>query len=144
MPRTERSCRSTDSSEYANIESEAYSALFEIPSCFMLCELIWKRCLKQETDTPSPEGHGWMIEDGQLVIDLMQGAPAPQGVMKLIACKCSRDCKTPECECVANALKCSPACKNQFCDNMIDDNFEENGDDTADEDESDYDGDDNA
>ena len=29
-PRTERSCQSTDSSEYAKIESEAYSALFEI------------------------------------------------------------------------------------------------------------------
>ena len=30
IPRTERSCQSTDSSEYAKIESEAYSALFEI------------------------------------------------------------------------------------------------------------------
>ena len=32
---------------------------------------IWKRILEQETDTPSPEGHGWMIEDGQMVIDWM-------------------------------------------------------------------------
>ena len=29
-PRTKRSCQSTDSCEYAKIESEAYSALFEI------------------------------------------------------------------------------------------------------------------
>ena len=97
--------------------------------------------MEQESDTPSPEGHGWMIEDGQLVFNWMQGLPAPQDV---IACKYSRDCKAPECQCVANALKCSPACKNQFCDKVIDDNFEENGDDTVDEDESDYDGDDNA
>ena len=33
----------------------------------------------------------------------------------------------------SNALKCLPACKNQLCDNMIDKDFEENGDDTADE-----------
>ena len=84
-----------------------------------------------------------MIEAGQLVIDWMQGLPAPQVVMELIACKCSRVCKAPECQCVANALKCSLACKNQFCD-MIDDSFEENGKDTVDEDESEYDGDDNA
>ena len=37
----------------------------------------------------------------------------------------------------SNALKCLPACKNQLCDNMIDKDFEESGDDTADEYESD-------
>ena len=42
---------------------------------------IWKRCLKQETDTPIQEGHGWMIEDSQIVNDWMQGLPVPQ-VMK--------------------------------------------------------------
>ena len=31
-----------------------------------------------------------------------------------------------------NALKCLPACKNHLCDNMIDKDFEESGDDTAD------------
>ena len=51
--------------------------------------LIWKWCLEQETETPSPEGHGWMIEDSQIVIDWMQGLPAPQVVMELIASMCS-------------------------------------------------------
>ena len=32
----------------------------------------------------------------------------------------------------SNALKCLPACTNQLCDNMIDKDFEESGDDTAD------------
>ena len=35
----------------------------------------------------------------------------------------------------SNALKCLPACNYQLCDNMIDKDFEESGDDTADEDE---------
>ena len=44
----------------------------------------------------------------------------------------------------SNALKCLPACKNQLCDNIIDKDFEERGDDTANEYESDYIGDNNA
>ena len=43
-----------------------------------------------------------------------------------------------------NALKCLLACTNQSCDNMIDNDFEESGDDTADKYESDNIGDDNA
>ena len=37
----------------------------------------------------------------------------------------------------SNAPKCLLACKNQLFDNMIDKDFEESGDDTADEYESD-------
>ena len=44
----------------------------------------------------------------------------------------------------SNALKCLPACKNQLCDNMIDKDFEESCDDTADKNESDNIGDDNT
>ena len=36
---------------------------------------IWKRCLEQETDIPSPERHGWIIEDERIVIDCMQSLP---------------------------------------------------------------------
>ena len=43
-----------------------------------------------------------------------------------------------------NALKCLPACKNQLCDTMIDKTFEESGDATGDEYESDNIGGDNA
>ena len=50
-----------------------------------------------------------MSEDSQKVIDWIQGLPAPQVVMKLIACKCSRVCKVNECQCVANAFECLPA-----------------------------------
>ena len=44
----------------------------------------------------------------------------------------------------SKALKCLPACKNQLCDNMIDKDSEEGGDDTADQYESGNIGDDNA
>ena len=44
----------------------------------------------------------------------------------------------------SNALKCLSACKNQLCENVIDKDFEESGEDTADEYESDNIGGDNA
>ena len=78
-----------------------------------------------------------MIEDGQLVIDWMQSLLAPQVVTELIVCKCSRIRKAPECQCVLIALKCSPVCKNQFCDSTPEDDYEESGDDSSDEDDSD-------
>ena len=46
------------------------------------------------------------IEDVRLVIDRMQGLPAPKVVMEVIACKCSRVCKTPTRVC----CKCSEMC----------------------------------
>ena len=52
-------------------------------------------------DTNSQEGHGWMIEDGQLLFDRMSG---PLVVMKLIVCKCNRLCKGLECQWFSNAL----------------------------------------
>ena len=44
----------------------------------------------------------------------------------------------------SNALKCLPAWKNQLCDNMIDKDLEESGNDTVDEYESDNISGDNA
>ena len=44
----------------------------------------------------------------------------------------------------SNALNCLPACKYRLCDNMINKNFEESSDDTADEYEKDSIGDDDA
>ena len=79
---------------------------FKVPLCFMLCGPVITKCvckyiLNQKKDTNSQEGHGWMIEDGQLLFDRMSG---PLVVMKLIVCKCNRMGKGPECQWFSNAL----------------------------------------
>ena len=51
-----------------------------------------------------------MIEDRHLVL-VIDRMPAPLVMMNLIACKCSRTSKAPECQCVSNALKCLSAYK---------------------------------
>ena len=92
---------------------------------------MWQWCLEREKDTLSQEGHGWMIDDEQIVVDWMQDKPAPQVVMELIALKCCGVCKASECQCIANALKCLTACENQLCGIMIDGDLEDSINDTV-------------
>ena len=60
-----------------------------------------KYILNQKKDTNSQEGHGWMIEDGQLLFDRMSD---PLVVMELIVRKCNSLCKGTGCQWFSNAL----------------------------------------
>ena len=91
---------------------------------------VWKIYFEPNNGTNSQEGHGWMIEDGQLLFDRMSD---PLVVMELIVCKCNIMCKGTECQWFSNALMEEPV----NCDNLIDGDFEDSGDDTGDEYESD-------
>ena len=63
---------------------------------------VWKIHFEQKKkDTNSQDGHGWMIEDGQLLFDRMSD---PLVVMELSVCKCNRMCKGLECQWFSNAL----------------------------------------
>ena len=88
---------------------------------------IWRRSLENNPDIPDPtDGHGWVLdEDNTLSIRWMTSQPAPQEVLGLMSCKCSCSCKSPECSCILNGLKCTPACRLQTCSNMEDDEYDE-------------------
>ncbi|CAG9825679.1 unnamed protein product [Phaedon cochleariae] len=82
---------------------------------------IRKRCLENFPAIPEPEDHGWNLEkDGQLSIKWMRGAPAPEAVLELLSCSCSKLCRLPSCTCMVNQLKCTDACKLATCENMSD------------------------
>ena len=79
------------------------------------------------------------MEGDQLSIDWLQGPPAPEVVLEFMACKCSKLCKLPSCQCMVNSLRCTPACKLQKCENMDQDEdnddlhcMDSSGDDTDD------------
>lgn len=82
--------------------------------------VIWRlRSLQTMPAVPSPEEHGWNTdEDGQLTIQWMRGTPAPDAVLQLLSCKCTRSCKLPDCTCLANSLSCTNLCKLQTCTNQ--------------------------
>ena len=62
---------------------------------------VWEIYFDQKRITTAKGGHGWMIEDGQLLFDLMSDQLV---VIELIVCKCNRMCKGPECQWFSNAL----------------------------------------
>ena len=82
----------------------------------------WKRCLLQNPQVPSPVGKGWKIEreEGaeQLVIDWMAGKPAPEAILELLSCNCTKNCSSTRCVCVANGMRCNDMCRLQNCDNQ--------------------------
>ena len=83
---------------------------------------IWRRCLEQDPRVPSPVGGGWKIEkegaNEQLVLHWMDGQPAPQAILDLLACNCPRKCELPKCECIVNGLKCTDMCRLSDCENQ--------------------------
>ena len=80
---------------------------------------IWRGSLQQHPHVPSPVEHGWAKnDDGQLIVEWMRGSPAPDAVLQLLSCKCSRGCKLSECQCMSNGLKCTNMCKLQTCANQ--------------------------
>ena len=53
---------------------------------------ITKQSFANDPDVPSPTGYGWKLEeqdgDNILMIDWMEGKPAPQVLLDLLACTC--------------------------------------------------------
>ena len=54
----------------------------------------------------------------QLVVHWMDGQPAPEAVLDLLACNCTRKCSLPKCVCLSNGLKCTDMCRLQDCENQ--------------------------
>ena len=114
-----------------------------LPPCFNSLKLhiqranyqaaIWVRSLEQNPNIPSPVGHGWSCEEGDLIVNWMDCQPAPDSVLELLACTCSRECKDSSCSCMINGLNCTDMCKLKNCCNARRDdlNFESGKPSTA-------------
>ncbi len=67
---------------------------------------LWRRSLHPEPG-PNPIGHGWKLDGERLVIDWMDGQPAPEAVLDLLACTCTNKCTLPTCVCLSNHMRCT-------------------------------------
>ena len=58
---------------------------------------IWHRALQADQKVPSPlDCKGWSLgDDGELQINWMTGAPAPNVVLEFLSYKCKKSCKLP-------------------------------------------------
>jgi len=102
---------------------------------------IWRRSLQSCPQVPSPVGHGWVEEDGNLSIKWMSGEPAPAVLLEFLSCSCPRSCKLPTCTCLTNGLKCTDMCRLRDCNNraeeeeILDDECSDEVDDDEEEEE---------
>ena len=104
---------------------------------------IWRRCLEQDTHIPNPVGREWTLDGGQLDVHWMNGQPAPQAILDMLACNCTRTCQLPSGDCMPNGLKCTDICKLLHCENQAtvtngDGSEDENNDEYVQEDEDEY------
>ena len=79
---------------------------------------IWKRCDVGVVNTPSPVGHGWVIESGDLMVKWLSKPYAPQKLIELTHCRCKKtQCLGGKCSCVGAGLSCTTLCKCEGCTN---------------------------
>ena len=71
---------------------------------------VWNRALVPLQNIPSPDEHGWKLENGKLFPVLMTRSPAPEGMTELTTCRCTTsECKR-SCSCRKSNLPCTEAC----------------------------------
>ena len=71
---------------------------------------VWRHSLTAMQNLPSPEGHGWKMEDDFLQPVLMTKDPAPKCLLELTSCHCNKtECLT-KCSCNNTGLACTESC----------------------------------
>ena len=101
---------------------------------------IWQRALQSEPDIPNPIGHGWSLNDEQLLtIQWTTKQPAPDELLLLIACNCRTGCSSGRCSCLRSGFHCTAACGCTDCANTDQSQSRggdlSSGDDTDDDDD---------
>lgn len=113
-------------------------------------EGVYKRSLHANPEIPSPDHHGWKMENGELIIHWMNLPPAPESLMDLI--HCSAKCKKSQCTdanictCLQNKVPCTDLCKcirDTCCQitghNAVDDDDDDTDDNNDDDTDNDND-----
>jgi hypothetical protein len=84
--------------------------------------MVWAQDDQCRPTVPSPVGHGWCMENGQLTPVLCELPCAPESILKLIKCSCVKSRCSTLCKCRSNELCCTEMCgcsgNETSCDNV--------------------------
>ena len=79
---------------------------------------IWRHAVLPILRLPDFCNHGWKLdEEGNVTINWMSFAPAPDSVLEFVNCQCKKGCENNRCSCAKAAMKCSDLCKCIGCKN---------------------------
>ena len=83
---------------------------------------IHRRVLQQKINAPSPHGHGWKVEDGEVSVTWITKQPAPSVLAECLSCGCKvGKCIKGRCTCLNAELPCTDLCKCIDCGNVKED-----------------------
>ena len=82
---------------------------------------VWRLALEPRPHIPSPDSHGWKVEEGKLSIHWLNQLPAARQLMEFVSCGCKKGCKTARCSCRKNGLMCTDICNCLDCSNCSND-----------------------
>lgn len=105
--------------------------------------MIWNNDTVPNPEVPSPQEDGWNLEDDVWVPVMTKEQPAPNAVIQLVKCGCSKSkCDNTRCSCCKAGLSCTELCAcdpSEGCDNpeqpttsLNDEEDEDSGDDEDD------------
>ena len=81
---------------------------------------IWRRCLEQSPDLPSPHGNSWKVTENGIEVDWMDQPVAPKQLLSLTHCSCCTGCIMARYSCQKLSMKCTDACSCSGCKNAAD------------------------
>ena len=96
---------------------------------------VWRRALESNPIILSPHGHGWSIDENAIDIVWNECFSAPDEILYLLSCGCTRKCEMGSCSFVDSGLQCTDACYSHECGNMPDDVLNRELDDEEDDDD---------
>ncbi|CAH3151769.1 unnamed protein product, partial [Porites lobata] len=101
--------------------------------------LVWNKDTEPNPVLPSPSDYGWVMENAEWVPVMTTLPPAPEAVIELVKCGCSKErCSTNRCQCRRAGLLCTDLCScsdDSECENQHDDDQYQYDEDESDEDE---------
>ena len=101
--------------------------------------LVWNKDTEPNPVLPSPSDYGWAMENAEWVPVMTTLPPAPEAVIELVKCGCSKErCSTNRCQCRRAGLLCTDLCScsdDSECENQNDDDQYQYDEDESDEDE---------
>ena len=80
---------------------------------------IHRKALIPYIYAPSPDGHGWAVNDGEIKVVWMTQPSAPDKLLVSVSCSCKvSKCLQGRCSCRKQDLVCTDLCKCTDCENV--------------------------
>ena len=94
-----------------------------------------EKSFREQPHHPKPTWTWLVIDENDIDIVWNECSPAPDEILSLLSCGCTRKCEAGSCSCVDSGLQCPDVCHSRECGNMPDDVLNRESDNEEDDDD---------